>query len=95
MTPAAAKKVIRAAGARGQDAVEFTAHAADESMADDGVSAYDVFHLLEYAEDVLRQTGAREKWKVYGPLVAGERYAVVVLIIEDDRVRVVTVHYPP
>lgn len=95
MTPAAAKRIIRAAGARGHEAVEFTVHAADESMADDGVSAYDVFHVLENAEEVLRQASDREKWKVYGALVAGEPFAVVVLIIEDERVRVVTVHYPP
>ena len=42
-------------------------------MADDGVSAYDVFHVLQNAEEVLRQPGDQEKWKVYGPIVAGDQ----------------------
>ena len=95
MTPRAAKRIIQAAGARGFDAVEFTLHAARESMIDDGLTAHDVFHLLEHADEVARQPGETEKWKVYGPVLAGEQFAAVVVLVEAERVRVVTVHLPP
>lgn len=95
MRPVVAKRLIQAAGARGHDAVEFTVHAAAESMADDCLTAHDVFHLLEHATDVVRQSDTREKWKVYGPVMSGDLFAAVVVILEQRRVRVVTVHLPP
>lgn len=95
MKPSDARRLIHAAGARGEADVEFTVHAAEESMPDDGLTAHDVFHVLEYATDVVRQPSEREKWKVYGPILSGDAFAVVVLIIEDNRVRVLTVHPPP
>jgi len=90
-----AKRVIARAGARGYAAVEFTTHAFFEAMVDDGVSAHDVFHVLAHIEDLVPQDDCGRKGKAYGPLVAGDRYAVVTLILVDKRVRVVTTHDPP
>ena len=90
-----AKRFIAAAGARGSSAVEFSTHALFESMPDDGVSACDVLHVLANVDDVLPQNDHGRRWKVYGPVVAGDRYAVVVLLLDVDRLRVITSHDPP
>jgi hypothetical protein len=90
-----AMRVIARAGARGFAAVEFTTHGFFEAMVDDGVSAHDVFHALAHVEDLVPQNDGGRKWKAYGPLVSGDRYAVVTLILVDKRVRVITTHDPP
>ncbi len=95
MKPSEALRLIHDAGARGEAAVDFTVHAAEESMLDDGLTAHDVFHALAGATEVVRQPGEREKWKAYGPILSGDTFAVVVLVIEERRVRVITVHPPP
>jgi hypothetical protein len=90
-----AMRVIARAGARGFAAVEFTTHAFLEAMVDDGVSAQDVFHVLAHIEDLVAEDDFGRKWKAYGPLVSGDRYAVVTLLLVDKRVRVITTHDPP
>ena len=89
------KRLVVAAGALGAEAVEFTVHALIEAMADDGVSAHDIFHALANAEELQAQDDEGKKWKVYGPLVSGDQYAVVIITLVNDRVRVITTHYPP
>lgn len=90
-----AKRVIAAAGARGSAVVEFTTHALFEAMPDDGVSACDVFHVLSNVDEVLPQNDHGRRWKAYGPVVAGDRYTVVVVLLAGGRLRVVTTHDPP
>ena len=90
-----AKRVIAAAGARGRAAVEFTTHALFDAMSDDGVSACDVFHVLSNVDEILPQNDHGRRWKAYGPVVGGDRYAVVVLLLEGGRLRVITTHDLP
>ena len=90
-----AKRIIAAAGARGHAAVEFSVHTLFEAMVDDGVTACDVFHALANVEDVVPQDDGGRKWKAYGPLVSGDRYSVVTVVLDGARVRVVTTHEPP
>jgi hypothetical protein len=91
----AVKRIVARAGALGGEAVEFTVHALFESMADDGVTAQDVFHVLAHVEEVVPQDDEGTIWKAYGPLVSGDEYAVVTLMLDRGRVRVLTTHDPP
>lgn len=79
------------------DKVVFSDHAETESMVDDDVTREDVLHVLLNAIEAEHQN--KEKWKVYGPIVDGDEYAVVVDVHEGrehGRVAfVVTTHYPP
>jgi hypothetical protein len=45
--------------------------------------------------DVVQDDDAGMKWKVYGRLVSGAPYAVVVRILDGDCIRVITIHPPP
>jgi hypothetical protein len=91
----AVKRIVARAGAVGGEAVEFTVHALLETMPDDGVTVQDVFHVLAHVEEVAPQDEDGRKWKAYGPIVGGEEYAVVTLLLDGGRVRVLTTHEPP
>jgi hypothetical protein len=85
-------RAVRALAEAGE--IRFSSHALLDSMPDDGVFRHDVEHALVHAHDVLAQDGEGRKWKVTGPLVNGDEYAVVVNVYADH-VFVVTCHYPP
>ncbi|MDP2340416.1 MAG: DUF4258 domain-containing protein [Deltaproteobacteria bacterium] len=76
------------------DAVVLGAHAISESMRDDDVTFDDVRHLLANADEVIAEDDTGLKWKVYGRLVNGADYAVVVNV-HADHLYVITCHNPP
>jgi hypothetical protein len=81
-------------GLASEGSVVFGEHAFTESMGDDGVFPADVLHVLENATECLAQDDDRLKFKVYGPIIDGSDYAVVVNV-SDDHLFVVTCHLPP
>jgi hypothetical protein len=75
------------------DAVDFTEHGLEE-MANDGFYRDDVVNALANSEGIISEN--QNRWKVYGPSVSGEGMAVITIIInENTRLRVITVHLPP
>ena len=93
MTPREALRTVATAVKDGR--IEFSAHALEDSMPDDGVTVEDILHVLIHGERAIVENDARTKWKVYGPVISGDSYAVVVFFARDKVVIVVTAHYPP
>lgn len=63
-------------------------------MPDDDVFAPDVLNALVNATGAVEQDDVGVKWKIYGPIIDGSEYAVVVEI-RGDPLFVVTCHLPP
>jgi hypothetical protein len=93
VSPAKALRTIAGAATAGR--VVFSVHAQTESMPDDGVSIDDVLHVLIAATGIHAEDDTGAKWKVYGPVVSGAAYAVVVRIRGDRVIVIVTCHLPP
>lgn len=74
--------------------VLLTAHA-EEETASEGCTVADVLFVLENAEEAIVEDVKRDKWKVYGHALSGTALAVVTLLIDRSRLRVITVHLPP
>ena len=84
--------LVRRLGA--EERVSLTEHAQEEA-AKEGCTRADVFFALEHAEEAVVEDAKRHKWKVYGPALNRTELAVVTLIIENQELRVITVHLPP
>lgn len=93
MNAAEALRTVRLLAADGEN-VDFSEHAANDSILDDGLFKGDVVHVLASAVEAVPEDAVGLKFKIYGPLPLGEDYAVIVNV-HADYLFVITCHFPP
>jgi hypothetical protein len=93
MNERAALRSIARAVSEGR--VDIGYHIAVEKMEPLDLFPDDILHLLANGHSALVQDDDGRKWKVYGPVVNGEEWAVVVRFRPDLVVVLITVHPPP